>query len=552
MTIASHLFSLPSLTIAGAVECFLAIRLFPDYFDSHSRFAAAVGTILLNYVFGVIFWALLYPNLLSPLRQIHGPREIISAAYRTIVVKEGPAGDLFLNLAKRYPDEDLIALDAFGRQIFVAKPRLLADLLSHKCYDFAKPRRIAAFLRLILGGGLVTVEEDSHKFLRKNTLPAFHARHITDLYPMMWTKAGILTRRLQSEIANGASTESKGSAVLELTAWANKVTLDIIGIAGMGREINAVEKASDPLQELYEELLEPSREKIVFAALNLAFGFHIIKMLPWQLNKLFVYLTSSLDNICRDLIREKRHAIVQTKDDHFDILSLLIKSNNFDDEVLKDQLLTFLAAGHETTASSLTWSAYLLAKHPEIQKKLRDEVTQTLGHNPQASDPPADLAGLLKQMPYLNGIMYETLRLYPTVPVTFREALRDTRIGEQFIPQGTEMVVSIWQINRSPNIWGADAGEFRPERWINADDGKPNRHGGAKSNYDFLTFLQGPRSCIGQEFAKAEMRCLLAALVTSFSWDLAMDEAKIVPRGVITIKPEHGMYLRMRPLHGGQ
>jgi cytochrome P450 len=152
-------------------------------------------------------------------------------------------------------------------------------------------------------------------------------------------------------------------------------------------------------------------------------------------------------------------------------------------------------------------------------------------------------------MPYLNGIMHETLRLYPTVPVTMREALRDTRIGEQFIPQGTEMVVSIWQINRSPDIWGADAGEFRPERWINADDGKPNRHGGAKSNYDFLTFLQGPRSCIGQEFAKAEMRCLLAALVSSFSWDLAMDEAKIVPRGVITIKPEHGMYLRMRPLH---
>jgi cytochrome P450 len=205
---------------------------------------------------------------------------------------------------------------------------------------------------------------------------------------------------------------------------------------------------------------------------------------------------------------------------------------------------------HETTASALTWSAYLLAKHPEIQKRLRDEVTQTLGEDPQASDPSPDFVNLLKQMPYLNGIMYETLRLYPTVPLTMREALRDTSIGEQFIPKGTEMVVSIWQINRSPEIWGPDAGEFHPERWINADDGKSNRHGGAKSNYDFLTFLQGPRSCIGQEFAKAEMRCLLAALVTTFSWDLAMDESKIVPRGVITIKPEHGMYLRMRPLHG--
>lgn len=238
---------------------------------------------------------------------------------------------MFLDLAKRYPNEDLLVLDSLGRQLFVAKPQLLPDLLSHKCYDFAKPRRIAAFLRLIIGDGLITLEEDKHKFLRKNTLPAFHARHITDLYPMMWTKAGILTRRLKREIANDASTESKGSAVLELTGWASKVTLDIIGIAGMGREINAVEKASDPLQELYEELLEPDREKIVFAALSLAFGFPIIKMFPWKLNQLFVYLTTSLDNICRDLIKEKRQAIVQKRDDHFDILSLLIKSSSFDD-----------------------------------------------------------------------------------------------------------------------------------------------------------------------------------------------------------------------------
>jgi len=189
----------------------------------------------------------------------------------------------------------------------------------------------------------------------------------------------------------------------------------------------------------------------------------------------------------------------------------------------------------------------LLAKHPETQKKLRDEVIQALGENP-GTDAPADLASMLKQMPLLNGVIQETLRLYPTVPLTMREALRDCYIGDQLIPKGTEMIISIWQINRSPEVWGPDSAAFRPERWINADDGKVNRHGGAKTNYDFLTFLQGPRSCIGQEFARAEMRCLLAMLVMNFTWDLAMDESKIVPRGVITIRPEHGMHLRMRPL----
>ncbi|KAL2258596.1 hypothetical protein VTK26DRAFT_8057 [Humicola hyalothermophila] len=554
MGIASQLFGLPSLTLAGAVESFVLIKLYPEYQQSQNRLITVAGVMMVNYAFGLIFWAFLYPRFFSPLRNIPGPKAMVSLAYRALMVKEGPSGDLFLNLAKEYPNEDLVALDAWGRQIWVAKPRLLADLFVHKCYDFSKPRRIGNFLRRILGDGLITVEEDKHKFLRKNTMPAFHVRHILDLYPMMWTKAGILARRLNREIANGATPESKGAAVIELTSWASKVTLDIIGIAGLGRPLNVVEKASDPLQEIYEELLEPDREKILFAMLSLAFGFPLVRLFPWKMSDLFIYLTSSLNRICRDLIRDKRAAIVEKEDDHFDILSLLIKSNNFDDEVLKDQLLTFLAAGHETTASALSWSSYLLAKHPEIQAQLRAEVTAALGTNPHA-DPdaptPDDLAGVLKQLPLLNGIINETLRLYPTVPLTMREALRDCAVGEHVIPKGTEMVVSIWQINRSPELWGADAGEFRPARWINADDGKPNRHGGARSNYDFLTFLQGPRSCIGQEFAKAEMRCLLATLVTTYAWELAMEEDKVVPRGVITIKPEHGLYLRMRPLETG-
>ena len=228
-------------------------------------------------------------------------------------------------------------------------PRLLADLLVHKCYDYAKPRRIGNFLRRILGDGLICIEEDAHKFLRKNTMPAFHLKHIKDLYSMMWTKAGVLTRALEREVDKPDS-EGKGKGVVELTNWASKVTLDIIGIAGMGRELNVVEKpGGDELQEIYEELLEPDREKIFFAMLGLAFGVKTVQLIPWKMNDLFVHLTSSLDRICRDLIRDKRQKIEQQKEDpendHFDILSLLIKSNNFGDEVLKDQLLTFLAAG---------------------------------------------------------------------------------------------------------------------------------------------------------------------------------------------------------------
>ena len=103
-------------------------------------------------------------------------------------------------------------------------------------------------------------------------------------------------------------------------------------------------------------------------------------------------------------------------------------------------------------------------------------------------------------------------------------------------------MVSPWAVNRQRELWGDDAEEFKPERWI--EDGKPNNSGGADSNYSLLTFLHGPRSCIGQGFAKAELRCLVAAFIKVFSWELDMKEDP-VPAGVITIKPEKGLHVKL-------
>ncbi|KAF4953562.1 hypothetical protein FGADI_5898 [Fusarium gaditjirri] len=540
MAVVSKLLGFPSLTLAAVIESFVAIKVFPDYYDSKSHLAAVFTILLVNYAFGIVFWGFLYPVFFSPLRHIPGPREYLSAAHRSIAVKDRPSGDLFVDIANRYPGEDLLTLNSFRTHILVTNPQLLADLLAHNCYDFTKPKRISSFLRHILGDGLIIVEGEPHKFLRKNSTPVFHFRHIKELYPMMWEKSQSLARAIQQDMTTSRS------PVVELNSWASKVTLDIIGIAGLGRRFDAVEKKKDPLADIYEGLLEPSREKLIFSGLALAIGLPIVRLIPWRMNDVFNYLTGTLNELCYPMIQEKKAAIIEKGDDHFDVLSLLIKSNNFSDETLKDQLLTFLAAGHETTSSAITWACYLLTKHPEYQAKLREEVRNGLPED-LAANPTVDLAGILEQLPYLNGIMHETLRLYPTVPLTMRQAIRDTRIGDQFIPEGTDIIVSIWYINRSEAIWGPDATEFKPERWI-TDDGKPNQNGGASSNYNFLTFLHGPRSCIGQGFAKAELRCLLATMVRSFEWTLAMDDKLVMPRGVITIKPENGMYLDLKAL----
>jgi cytochrome P450 len=124
-------------------------------------------------------------------------------------------------------------------------------------------------------------------------------------------------------------------------------------------------------------------------------------------------------------------------------------------------------------------------------------------------------------MPYLNGVCNEVLRLYPTVPITARIAVRDVTVAGQNFPRGTNFFVVPWAINRMPTLWGPQAEEFIPERWIDKETGRATMNGGADTNYAFLTFLHGPRSCIGEKFARAEFRALVVAFVGAFEMELA-------------------------------
>ncbi|KAI1171318.1 cytochrome P450 [Nemania sp. FL0916] len=546
MGLTTQIFSLPNVTLVATIEFLIAIKLYSETFSKLCGLNPHIGiafiVFLVNYGFAALFWVVVYPKFLSPLKHLVGPRSFITVTYRNLIVKDRPPGDMFLDLTKRYPDREIISLGAFDEEVLITRPRMLADLLVHNAYDFVKPPKINNLLRHILGDGLVMIEGDQHKFVRKNTMPAFSFRHIKDLYPMMWEKSALMCTALQGTLETG---EARDGGIIDFTSWTSKVTLDIIGVAGMGREFDTLRTAEDPLLDIYGQLLEPESWKLMFAMISMLFGLPAVRVLMWRSHTLFKRASSALGDICMPMIQEKKQAILNSKDDHFDILSLLIKSNNFDDLQLRDQILTFLAAGHETTSSALSWACYLLAKHPEYQDALREEIRQALPDNIDINKS-TDLASILEPLPYLNGIISETLRLYPTVPMTMRRAIRDSDLGGQVIPKGVTVILSMWQMNRSAEIWGAEAVKFRPERWITS--GKPNSNGGANSNYEFLTFLHGPRSCIGQGFAKAEMRCLLASMIRAFSWDLAMDDSQVLPRGAITIKPANGLFLKLKPL----
>jgi len=366
---------------------------------------------------------------------------------------------------------------------------------------------------------------------------------------MMWGQAVKMMHRIREEMRDNPAAAPDGSAPVEMNAWANRVTLDVIGKAGLGANFDALTNSNDPLIRVYSIILEPTSEKVTFFAAHALFPPAIVNRLPWKLEKILTEHTASLRNICLQQVRLQREA-VKTKGDHnVDLLSNLIRLDQFSDDQLVNQMLTFLAAGHETTSSTFSWVAYLLALHPDVQTRVRDEVQ---AQRDILIAGRSDIIEVLEKMPWLNGVVNETLRLFPTVPLTMRECVRETTLLDIPIAVGTEFLLSPWATNRNPELWGPDADMFRPERWIDAGEagqpGRPNNTGGSKSNYSLLTFLHGPRSCIGQSFSKAELRCLLAACVLSFKWTLNLAGGAAVPGGVITTKPSTGMHLVMTPL----
>ena len=197
----------------------------------------------------------------------------------------------------------------------------------------------------------------------------------------------------------------------------------------------------------------------------------------------------------------------------------------------------------------MIWAIYLLCKHPEVQQKLRDEIRSRLP-SPDEDVTAADF----DDCHYLHAVCNEVLRLWAPVTLTLRTAAVDSSINGQFVPKDTPIVLSPRGVNTSKHLWGPDAREFKPERWLDAD-GKANNKGSADSNFSFLTFLHGPRSCIGQKFALAEFECLLAAWVGRFETQFEegsphANEGDPGIKGGITSKPEGGLWVKLNELEG--
>jgi cytochrome P450 len=414
--------------------------------------------------------------------------------------------------------------------------------------------------------GILLAEGDEHKKQRKDLMPAFAFRHIKELYPVFWSKSRDLVERLaeasksalpsseQKVISSQDPEKSAADAVthapgaIEVGEWSSRATLDIIGQAGMGVEFNALRDPNNKLNGHYQNVfnLGTGRGKF-WQIMGFFIPFWLLKNLPIKRNQELMEAQQFIKQTCRDLIRSKRQAMEEKKAG-VDIISVALESGGFTDEELVNQMMTFLVAGHETTSTSLIWGIFLLCRNPAIQTKLRAEIHSKLP-SLQGEITAADIDGCH----YLHATCLEIFRLWSPVTLTMRVAANDATLAGKFIPKGTTVILAPWAINTSTARWGLDALEFKPERWLDAD-GTANNRGGADSNYSFLTFLHGPRSCIGQRFAQAEFACLLAAWVgrfeTEFEKGSPLAEGEPEVQGGITSKPKGGLWVHLKEVEG--
>ncbi|KAL4867836.1 hypothetical protein BDV12DRAFT_110981 [Aspergillus spectabilis] len=541
-----------SILALTLTEAFLLQR---SVFTDVSFRAVALGSAAVNLILLAIYNLWVWPFCLNPLR--HLPRAPGNFNMGRFIF-DNPRGRLPLEWMKTVPNDGLIHFrDLLNQsQLLATNHHALLDIMSTNTYDFEKPWRAREFLARIIGFGLILSEGAAHKKQRRALTPSFHMKNVRAFYSLMWDKTDQLLEELGKEISlhpmEGTSPDS-GWGKVEMSVWASRLTLDIIGPAAMGRDFRSIQNSENKVADSFLAILEPTKEKMAFLAINFILPQWFAKRIPWRLNKVVDDEVGYLRNLCKDIVHEKRAAITATKataaELEADILGSMMLSGDFTDDELVDQMLTFLAAGHETTASALTWTCYLLTLHPEIQERLRAEVRAAI---PSSTHPISHSD--LENLPLLNGVCQEVLRLYPTVPATIRESVRDTTIAGRHVPKGTKVILCPYAINRSPEFWGDDGDAFRPERWIDTDpatgEQSVNHNGGASTNYAQITFLHGQRSCIGKDFARAELRCAVAGVVGRFQFAMQDPKQEIHIAGAVTTKPVEGMHLQMRKVEG--
>lgn len=420
-----------------------------------------------------------------------------------------------LEITRNYGDIARVTL--LGEEsIFVNDPDAIQHILQTNSRNYDKQTMDYQLLYPLVGRGLLTSDGDAWLRQRRLIQPAFHRQRIAALGQMMVEETLATLARWQ-----GAAQQD---APIGVDQEMMRLTLSIVGKAllsvDLGDEANQFGQA--------------------FKQANGRFGYEnmLSVMLPWlptRQNRQFKSAIRTMDRLVYEIIARRR----TEPDDHDDLLTMLLGARDdetgegMSDRQLRDEIMTILLAGHETTSNALTWTFYLLSQHPEAAVQLHAEVDNVLSGRPPGV---ADLA----RLPYTRMVLQEALRLFPPAWSIARRAIEGDELAGYPVAAGSNIHISLYALHHHPRLWD-EPDAFRPERFTDADI--EQRH-----KFAYLPFSAGPRKCIGDQFAMTEGQLILASVAQHFDLALAPGQ-RVDTAALITLNPKYGM--KMIPLPRG-
>lgn len=387
----------------------------------------------------------------------------------------------------------------------IGHPDGVRHVLQDNQANYVKAVRYKALAR-IFGEGLITSEGAHWQKQRRLIQPAFHRLRLEQF-------ARLVTDKTLQMVERWSSWE-ECQAVVDVSSEMMRLALQIVGQSFLSLDVTPHAAAINGYTTILNERL----------------GNGLAAFLPWLPtlgNLRFRRAAVSLRAMILEIVSERRHHAGR----HNDLLSLLLDSLDDDadetvsDAELRDQLVTLMIAGHETTANVLSWTWYLLAQNPEAEQQLHHELDVVLdGKQPTFAD--------LGRLHYTLMVINEAMRLYPPVWCLRRHAIEDDEIMGYYVPKGHNVLVSQWLVHRNPIFW-SNPRAFRPERF--AANGKETI-----PRYAFFPFGGGPRTCIASQFALTEAQLILACIAQRFRLRI-VNSHPVVPQPLITLRARYGI-----------
>ncbi len=402
------------------------------------------------------------------------------------------------------------------------------QVLASESANFRKDNRFYQEIRDSFGNGLLTSQDEDYLRQRRLVQPLFTRRRV-DGY------AGAIAAETEAVLC---AWEQAPGGVVDVSGQMMHLALRAVSRILFGTDVEATVDVVDRCFPVITEYVL----RRGYSPANFPRNW------PTPANRRAAAAMDELYAVCDKIVGERRSGLAGGPGDASgsssgsgsgeDLLTLLAAAGSADDAEfdvteLRDQVLIFLLAGHETTATSLAFALHLLARHPEEQRRAREEITRVLGdRTPEAAD--------LDRLPYLTQVLKETMRLYPAAPVIGRNAVAATEVDGYAIPAGANVILAPWVTHRHPLHW-PDPDRFDPERFTSEAEA-------SRPRYAWFPFGGGPRACIGQHFSMLESVIALAMILRAYEFE-AVDTEIPVSAG-ITLRPNGPARCRVRRLDG--